>query len=193
MMSESARLEPSRPVPPLRLKTVGGPCWRLSDQKPGNFTLIAFYRGGNCRQCEELLKSFEHHYDDFRRLGVRVLAVSADDLESAQRTVADWGLDKLTVGWGLSAEQAALWGLTVRETPGVAGPDAPERHVEPAMFLVKPDGTLFGGVIPASAAVSDFMNIGDLLAALAGIVGHDGRKCGCGCAAPTVDHLISTV
>lgn len=140
---------PSRPVPPLRVKTVGGPCWRLCDQKPKNFTLILFYRGLHCRFCEAQLKEFEARYDDFHKLGVRVLAVSTDDQERAEQAVAEWGLDKLTVCWGLSIETARLWGLYISEGRGISarGVVEPAFFVEPALFLVRPDGTLFGGVI----------------------------------------------
>ena len=86
-MSEFARLQPTKLVPPLKVKTVGGPCWRLCDQKPKHFTLVLFYRGLHCRFCEAQLREFEARYDDFHKLGVRVLAVDPvrGAVELAQR------------------------------------------------------------------------------------------------------------
>lgn len=193
-MSDLSRLEPSRPVPPLRVKTVGGPCWRLCDQKPKHFTLIQFYRGLHCRLCEAQLREFEARYDDFCKLGVRVLAVSTDDHERAERAVAEWGLDKLTVCWGLSLEQAKLWGLYISDGRGVSnrGVTEPERFVEPALFLVRPDGTLYGGIVQTMPMARP--RIDDLLDGIRDVVVRElgSDACACGCAAPTVDHLIST-
>jgi peroxiredoxin len=148
-MSEFARLMPGAPVPPLRVGTVGGPCWRLCDQKPKNFTLVLFYRGLHCGACRQQLKEVEEKVEAFRALGVRVIAVSADSRDRAEATAVRWGIDQLTLCWGLTLDQARAWGLYVSEGRGVSkeGIEEPAFFVEPAMFLVKPDNSLFAGIV----------------------------------------------
>lgn len=148
-MKEFARLQPGQPVPPLRVKTVGGPCWRLCDQKPKHFTLVVFYGGYHCLFCERQLKEIEANYERFCKLGVRVLAVSADTRERAELTAEEWGLDKLTLCWGLTMDQARAWGLYISRGRGRSsrGIDEPAFFTEPAVFFVRPDGTLHSAIV----------------------------------------------
>ncbi len=148
-MPEFARLMPGAAVPPLRVGTVGGPCWRLCDQKPKHFTLVLFYRGLHCSGCQSQLKELEAKYEDFHSRGVSLLAISADTRARAERTAEAWKIDRLTLCWGLTIDQARAWGLYVSEGRGVnaAGIEEPAWFVEPAMFLVSPDNTLFAGMV----------------------------------------------
>ena len=148
-MTEFSRLMPGAPVPPLKVGTVGGPCWRLCDQKPKHFTLVLFYRGLHCAGCQSQLTELEEKFEQFHRRGVSVLAVSADSRARAERTAQTWGIDRLTLCWGLSMDQARAWGLYISEGRGTApsGIEEPPHFVEPAMFLVRPDGTLYSGMV----------------------------------------------
>jgi peroxiredoxin len=165
-MSEFARLMPRAPVPPLRVGTVGGPCWRLCDQKPKHFTVVVFYRGLHCAGCRAQLKELESKFDAFHARGVSVLAVSADTRERAERTAVDWGIDKLTLCWGLTMDQARAWGLYISEGRGAGsgGVDEPEFFVEPAIFLVAPDSTLVAGMVQTMPFARPRLD--DLLAAI---------------------------
>lgn len=144
-MSEFQRLEPGVAVPPLRVGTVGGPCWRLCDQKPKHFTLVIFYRGLHCPLCMAQIREIEAKYDLFGARGVRVLAVSADDRQRAETAARRWQIDKLTLCHGLTLDQARAWGLHVGRGTGEEG--APAFFVEPALFLVRPDGRLYASVV----------------------------------------------
>lgn len=148
-MTEFARLKPGAPVPQLKVGTVGGPCWRLCDQKPKHFTVVLFYRGLHCVECCQQLQVLERKYEAFQRRGVSVLAVSSDCRARADQTAADFGIDRLTLCWGLGMDQARAWGLYISEGRGVApgGIEEPAFFVEPALFLVRPDGTLYGGMV----------------------------------------------
>ena len=46
----ATHLMPRRLVPDLSVPLVGGPKWRLRDQKPQHFTMLIFYRGHTHRQ-----------------------------------------------------------------------------------------------------------------------------------------------
>ena len=194
-MSMPARLIPNQPVPPLRVKTVGGPCWRLCDQKPQHFTLVLFYRGLHCGFCKAQLQAYEARYEEFRKLGVRVLAVSADDRERAEKTVRDWHLDELTVCWGLTIDQARDWGLYLSEGRGTTpdGIEEPNWFVEPSMFFIKPDGRLYAGFVQTVPVAQP--RIDDVLAGIRFAIetaseppgGADEDACrgeDCGCAEP---------
>jgi len=82
--------------------------------------------------------------DDFEQRGIQVVAISSNARELAERTVAEWELDGLTVGYGLSLEDAERWGLFIssalRETE-------PSHFTEPALFVVRPDGTLYASIV----------------------------------------------
>lgn len=172
-MKKFARLMPSAPVPPLKVRTVGGPCWRLCDQKPKNFTLVVFYRGYHCRFCERQLRELETNYEAFCRLGVRVLAVSADSRERAERTAADWGIDQLTLCWGLTMDQARDWGLFISEGSGRSLRDVeePPFFVEPAFFLVRPDGTLYASIVQTMPFARPRLE--DIIDGIAYVIAHD--------------------
>jgi peroxiredoxin len=172
-MSEFARLRPSAPVPALRVGTVGGPCWRLCDQKPKHFTLVLFYRGLHCPFCMEQLKQLEEKVDEFHKRGVRVLAVSADTRDRAERAAEEWGIDKLTICWGLTLDQAKAWGLYVSAGRGKSprGVEEPPFFVEPALFLVRPDGTLYSGMVQTMPFARPHLD--DVLAMIDYVVARD--------------------
>ena len=50
-MGPTGHLTPRQLVPELSLPLAGGGRWRLSDQKPEHFTMLAFYRGMHCSVC----------------------------------------------------------------------------------------------------------------------------------------------
>ena len=76
--------------------------------------------------------------------GISVVAVSANDRELAERTVEDWKLDRLTIGYGLDLDLAQRWGLFVSSA---AKENEPEFFVEPGLFVVRPDGTLYASIV----------------------------------------------
>ena len=76
--------------------------------------------------------------------GIQVVAVSSNTEELAKRTVADWSIDRLTVGFGLELRDADRWGLFA----SAAASDAePETFTEPGIFIVRPDGTLYASIV----------------------------------------------
>lgn len=81
---------------------------------------------------------------DFAKLGVDVAAVSANSREVAERTVEEWGLSKLTVGYGLKTDEAARWGLFVSRATKETEPDL---FVEPGIFVIRGDRTLYSSIV----------------------------------------------
>ncbi len=148
-MTDLAPLFPNQTVPPLRVELAGGGSFDLASEKPTNFTLVVFYRGLHCPICKTQLKDLKSKLDDFEKRGVAVAAVSTDSRERAERTRETWGLSRLRVGYGLDLAAARRWGLYVSSghEKTRAGIDESALFSEPAIYLVRPDGTLYFGSV----------------------------------------------
>ncbi len=142
-------LMPRQSVPDVSLPLVGGGTWTLSEQKPAAFTMAVVYRGLHCPICKGYLNDLQNRLETFDKLGVAPVAISSDSQERAEQTKADWGLDRLPLAYGLTLAQGRNWGLYVSSSNGKtsAGVEEPERFVEPGLFLIKPDQTLYFGSV----------------------------------------------
>lgn len=172
-MSKQKILRPRQPVPELAVPTVGGESWRLSERDPENFTMVVFYRGLHCPICSGYLADLSSKLADFSERGVEVIAVSADTEERAVETTEAWRIDGLTLGYGLTMDEAREWGLFISTSRGKTstGVTEPELFSEPAIYLVRPDGTLyFGSVQTMPFARPSFREI---LGALDFVLGND--------------------
>ncbi len=134
-------LIPTKPVPDFTVPMTDGGQFQLNQRAGDNFTLLLFYRGLHCPICKGQLRDLQSKLSDFSERGVAVVAISMDDQERAQKSAEDWGIDELMLGYGLSEEMARQLGLYV----SVGRPDSPEPAIfsEPALFLVRPDQTLY--------------------------------------------------
>lgn len=172
-MKGQAILYPRQPVPHLEIPTVGGGSWSLADASPENFTMVVFYRGLHCPICSNYLAELTSRLDDFAQRGVEVVAISTDDEERARRTAEEWDVDGLTLGYDLTLDQAREWGLFLSTSRGAtsSGIVEPDLFAEPAIYLVRPDGTLyFGSVQTMPFARPSFREI---LGALDFVIEHD--------------------
>lgn len=138
------RPTPRQPAPPMTVDLVGGGRWSLAEARPEAFTLVVVYRGLHCPVCKGYLNDLQNRLDAFAAKGVEAIAVSTDGRERAEQTAADWQLDRLAVGYGLTIEAARAWGLYV--STGINERE-PAAFAEPGLFLVRPDGTLYAGSI----------------------------------------------
>ncbi len=148
-MTSLTPLYPRQAVPALEVPTVDGDTWRLADQTPENFTLVVFYRGLHCPICANYLGDLNKKVGDFAERGVDVVVISSDTAERAAESKKDWGLDNLTVGYGLDLDKARQWGLYVSSGIGKTsvGVEEPALFSEPGLYLVRPDGTLYFGSV----------------------------------------------
>jgi peroxiredoxin len=144
-MAGSQHLVPRQLVPDLSVPLVGGPRWRLCDQKPQHYTMLIFYRGLHCPECRGYLKEAEARVKDFKSAGVSVIALSCDSEMRGVATEKEWGLTYLHLAWGLTGQQARSFGLFLSRGQGMTplGIDEPALFCEPGLFLVRPDRTLF--------------------------------------------------
>lgn len=148
-MTDIVPLIPRQPVPPLNVDLAGGGSFNLEGVRPTNFTLLVFYRGLHCPICKTQLGELESKLGEFDKRGVAVVAVSSDTRERAEETKRSWGLAELRLGYGLDLAAARRWGLFISTGRGMtsAGVEEPARFSEPALYLIKPDGTLYFGSV----------------------------------------------
>ncbi len=143
------QLLPRQPTPALEVPTLDGGIWRLADRAPDHFVMVVFYRGLHCPICSGYLKDLDRRLDDFAARGTEVIAISSDGEERARQSKEKWGLDTLTIGYGLDLAVARSWGLFVSSSRGMtsAGVEEPAQFPEPGLFLVRPDGTLYASSV----------------------------------------------
>jgi peroxiredoxin len=144
MSSISPRI-PQQPPPALEVSTVGGGSWSLADQDDENFNMVVFYRGLHCPICSMYLGGLNKLAGEFSDRGVNILVVSSDSEERATEAKEKWGLDNLTVGYGVDLDKAREWGLYISAGKDVSGAriEEPALFSEPGLFLTKPDGSVY--------------------------------------------------
>lgn len=135
---------PTKEVPELVVKTVNGMMWDLRDERPDNFTMIVFYRGLHCPYCKAYLEEINSKIYKLRDNGINVICISANSGRVAEDTVTKWEIEKLVIGHSLSIETARKWDLYISR--GINKKE-PEYFFEPAIFLVRPDNTLYAANI----------------------------------------------
>ena len=148
-MNPITPLMPQQPVPPLEVPLVGGGRWRLADEQPRLFTMVVFYRGRHCSICARYLAELEAKLPAFDERGVNVIAISADTEDRAAAAKQAWKLERLRIGYGLDFDVARQWGLYLSAGKYVTrqGVGEPPVFIEPALYLVRPDGRLYYGSV----------------------------------------------
>ncbi|MCG6870936.1 MAG: AhpC/TSA family protein [Gammaproteobacteria bacterium] len=144
-----SRLMPRQPVPALSVPTLDGEPWELAARSPERFSMLVVYRGVHCPVCRSYVPELDRLLGDFNERGVDVLVLSSDTEERARMAQEQWKLKNLTIGYGLTIESGREWGLYVSTSRGKTsiGIEEPALFTEPGLFLVRPDGTLYWGVV----------------------------------------------
>ena len=137
-------IKPRTKVPALSLPLVGGGQFELARSAPTAFTMMVAYRGLHCPICKTYLRELDRKLAEFEALGVKAVAVSADTQERAEKTKAEWGIERLPIAYGLAIEAARAWGLFI--SAGVKDGE-PSLFSEPGLFLIRPDQTLYAASI----------------------------------------------
>lgn len=132
---------PAQAVPDFTVPLIDGGKFQLSQRLGDNFTLLLFYRGVHCPICKMQLRELQRKLGDFAERGITVVAISMDSKERAQKSVDEWDVDELLLGYGLSEDQARDYDLYI--SSGRPDSQEPEIFSEPAMLLVKHDQTLY--------------------------------------------------
>ncbi|MEN9775227.1 MAG: hypothetical protein RL322_2297 [Pseudomonadota bacterium] len=144
-----ASLTPRQIVPSLELPLVPSGRFALGEHPPQHFDLLVFYRGLHCPLCAKYLIELERLSAEFAARGVRMTAISSDDAERAQAMADKVQAQGVQFAYGLDMASARSWGLYISESRGKTslGIEEPARFAEPAVYLVRPDGTLYYGAV----------------------------------------------
>lgn len=132
---------PTQAVPDFTVPLIDGGEFKLSEQLGENFTLLLFYRGVHCPICKMQLRELQRKLGEFAERGINVVAISMDSKERAQKSSDEWDIKDLTLGYGLSEQQARDFDLYI--SSGRPDSEEPDIFSEPALLLVKPDQTLY--------------------------------------------------
>lgn len=138
-------LMPRYPVPALNVALTAGDRFVLGAQPGDKFDLLVFYRGLHCPICAKYLLELERLAPEFAARGVQVVAISSDDEDRAGQMASKVSATGVKLGYGLSLRAARAWGLYISTSRGKTsiGIDEPALFSEPAVFIVRPDGTLY--------------------------------------------------
>jgi peroxiredoxin len=123
--------------------------YALAADAPEKFSLVVFYRGLHCPICLKYLLELGRLAPEFAQRGVKVIALSSDTAERAQAMADKLKAPGLRIGYGLPLQAARDWGLYISASRGMTsiGIEEPALFSEPAVYIVRPDGTLYYGAV----------------------------------------------
>jgi peroxiredoxin len=135
-------LHPGDAFPSLTVARPGGDTLELPQAVAGDYAVVLLFRGSWCPFCNAQLRAFERSCDRLAELGVRVVALSADDEASTRALVDKHGLT-FPVGHGAdpTALHDALGAFVSGEPP----------YVESTGFVLDPDGRIVVSVYSSGA------------------------------------------
>jgi len=125
------------PFPQVSIPTLGGADVTLG--QADDWAMVVVYRGLHCPKCKAYLAELSGMLDAFAKLGVTVVAASADPQEKAQ-AFADEISYAGTMGYGLTVPQMRELGLYISDPLSDAETDRP--FAEPGLFIINSDGIL---------------------------------------------------
>ncbi|WP_433991434.1 peroxiredoxin-like family protein [Kordia algicida OT-1] len=132
-------IKPRNKAPEIDINLVNDTRWKFSDQKAENFVMILFYRGKHCPICKKQLEELQRKLHKFTERGISVIAISSDTEKVAKETYDEWEISEIPIGYEFPIEEARKWGLFI--SSGIK--KEPDHFIEPGMFLLKPDGTMY--------------------------------------------------
>lgn len=128
--------------PSLTLDAVGGGGISLPGDLAGSFGVVLIYRGAWCPYCNAQLAAFSRARAKFSELGIKVVALSADD-EATAAALAEKHRLAFPVGYGANAD-------TVAAATGAYTNDNP-RYLQSTGFVLDPSGKVITGVYSTAA------------------------------------------
>ncbi|MCW6512584.1 redoxin domain-containing protein [Lichenifustis flavocetrariae] len=130
------------PFPKLEVSLVGGGAMSLPRDVAGSYAIVLIYRGAWCPFCVAQLVDFGTEEAALDALGVRVTALSVDDEAVGTALVAKHDLP-FPVGHSAAAD-------AISATTGAFTNAAPH-HLQPAAFILGPDGLVVAAVYSTHA------------------------------------------
>jgi peroxiredoxin len=141
-MNATSSLSPGDPFPPLVISVSDGAPMKLPEAVAGQYAVVLVFRGSWCPYCNAQLRAFERARDRLEQLGVRIVALSADDETATRALIEKHGLG-FPVGHSADVDevQAAL-GASV---------DPDRQYLQSTGFVLDPTGHVIVSVYSSGA------------------------------------------
>ena len=124
--------------PAIELPSLRGEKITLGTPQAGSdWKMVVVYRGKHCPLCTRYLNEIEKLKGDFNKLGVDIVAVSADSESQATEHMADL-IVSYPIAYGLNIEQMQQLGLYISHPRSAQETDHP--FAEPGLFVINEKG-----------------------------------------------------
>ncbi|WP_020209915.1 peroxiredoxin-like family protein [Gilvimarinus chinensis] len=134
------KLHAGSEFPALQVKNLAGDTVNLaSTDSDSDWKMVVVYRGKHCPICTKYLNELETYVSDLKKLGVDLVAVSADS-EAQLKAHMDKLDINFPIAYGLSQEQMLQLGLYI-STPRNAE-ETDHNFAEPALFVINAEGNI---------------------------------------------------
>lgn len=130
--------------PDLSLPSVSHGTVALSDYVKGAWSIVLFYRGNWCPFCNAQLNAFQRKLPEFEKLGVRIIAISADPPDEAKLTVEKHHLTFPVLYGASPAPTAKTFGAYMDK-------NAYGTYVNSTDFILQPNGRIAVAVYSSGA------------------------------------------
>jgi peroxiredoxin len=137
-----SRLRNGQPFPSFQVPAVGGGAISLPDDLADAYGVVLIYRGSWCPYCNAQLAAFSRAAGPLTELGVKVAALSVDDEQASAALAATHQLRFPVAHSADAAKVAATTGAYFNDDP---------RYLQPAGFVLAPDGTVQVAVYSSDA------------------------------------------
>jgi peroxiredoxin len=128
--------------PELTVQALGGGRLSLPGDLAGSFGVVLFYRGSWCPYCVAQLSAFGRAEAALAELGIKVVALSADDEGAAAAFAAKHEI-AFPIGYGVDVDRvAAATGTYVNDQP---------RYLQSTGFVLDPAGKVLTAVYSSLA------------------------------------------
>ncbi|OCQ23511.1 thioredoxin peroxidase [Pseudoalteromonas luteoviolacea] len=141
-MSNSAtnKLHPGTKFPEFTLPLLNGEMRTLGKPHNGcDWQLVLIYRGRHCPLCTKYMNQLQILKDDFKKIGVDIIAVSGDSKAQLEAHLEQLTAD-YAIAYGLSLEQMKAYGLYISDPRSEQETDHP--FSEPGLFVINAQGNI---------------------------------------------------
>ncbi|GIU22256.1 redoxin family protein [Shewanella schlegeliana] len=134
----SMKFTAGAPFPSIQLPTLAGESIALGTPAQGSdWRLVIIYRGKHCPLCTRYLNEVEKFAADFLKLGIDIVAASADSLEQAQIHKSNLAVS-FPIAYNLTIENMQQLGLYISHPRSEKETDHP--FAEPGLFVINDKG-----------------------------------------------------